>query len=218
MKGCISMMDKLEAIKTFILDKTQYVINGAQWIIDNKGVSIFLPVILLVFITDIWIKWLSIGMGLYGMILLKEWLNHKIEKDKLDSIDLHFFESSDTDLEGPLDAYVDMCINEYMLLNRGYKTQQAYINSKEESLMHKEILDLLASNMSELMKKKFEMYYGKGRVESLIARKSYIKVSLYVANNNKVLYEDKNSSNSQDIDQIFRAMMINDQNNNQDLK
>lgn len=212
------MMDKLEAIKTFILDKTQYVINGAQWIIDNKGVSIFLPVILLVFITDIWIKWLSIGMGLYGMILLKEWLNHKIEKDKLDSIDLHFFESSDTDLEGPLDAYVDMCINEYMLLNRGYKTQQAYINSKEESLMHKEILDLLASNMSELMKKKFEMYYGKGRVESLIARKSYIKVSLYVANNNKVLYEDKNSSNSQDIDQIFRAMMINDQNNNQDLK
>ena len=197
-------MDKVDTLKKFISNIPQYVNNGMQYITENKGLSIFFPSLILIIFDD-WVKWLSAGVGLYIMILLRELLNHKIEKDNLDSLDIHFF-------EGPLDSYIDMCINEYMLLNRGYKNQQTYINSKEESLMHKEVLDLLASNMSPLMKKKFEMYYGRGRVEPLIARKSFIKVSLYVANNNKILYEDKKPKN-QDMDQIFRAMMMNDQNN-----
>ena len=204
-------MDKVDTLKKSISNIPQYINNGIQWIVTNKGLSIFFPSLILIIFDD-WVKWLSAGVGLYIMILLRELLNHKIEKDNLDSLDIHFFEATDTDLEGPLDSYIDMCINEYMLLNRGYKNQQTYINSKEESLMHKEVLDLLASNMSPLMKKKFEMYYGRGRVEPLIARKSFIKVSLYVANNNKILYEDKKPKN-QDMDQIFRAMMMNDQNN-----
>ena len=206
-------MDKIDTLKKFLSNIPQYISNGIHWITINKGLSIFFPTLLLMIFDD-WIKWLSAGIGLYGMILLRELLNHKIEKDTLDSLDIHYFESANNNLEDPLDGYIDMCINEYMVLNRGYKVQQGYINTKEESLIHKEVLDLLASNMSPLMKKKFEMYYGTGQVEPLMARKSFIKVSLYVANNNKALYET-GASKDQDMEKIFRAMMMtNDKNSN----
>lgn len=123
------------------------------------------------------------------MVLLRELLNHKISQDKLNSLDIHFFETANKNLEDPLDGYIDICINEYMILYRGYKAH-TYIREAEETQIRQEILDIMASSMSSLMQAKLEMYYGKGRLPSIMARKCFIKVALYVANNNQLLYQE----------------------------
>ena len=177
-------------------------------IMDSKGLAVLISTIIMCFLYgDMFAPVLS-GAILYLMILLRELLTHKIENDKLKSIDLHYFEHAKNNLEDPLDGYVDMCINEYMILYRGYK-DHTFIKKDEEALMRKEILDIMASNMSPLMKAKFELYYGKGRVENLLARKCFIRVSLYVAENNKVLYEESEPRKMKDIDQMFKDVLMN---------
>ena len=145
---------------------------------EYKGLSILILTILMCLYGEENILFYVIsGSIFYTMILLREFLDHKKEKDQLDSLDLHYFESADKEFEDPLDGYVDLCINEYMILNRGYRGQ-AYISKKEEASIRKEILDIMSQNLSPLMKKKFEMYYGKDRVPAILARKCFIKISL----------------------------------------
>jgi hypothetical protein len=143
---------------------------------------------------------------LYGATLLRELLDHKKEKDRLDSIDLSYFQTADQNLEDPLDGYVDMCINEYMLLNRGFQNE-SYIKEKEEAEIRKGVIEILASNMGPSMKKKFELYYGSGQVEAILARKCFIRIALYVANVNKNTYVDPNTE-SKELDNLFRDSMI----------
>ena len=101
-----------------------------------------------------------------------------------------------------------MCINEYMLLNRSYHGE-TYIKEKEEMEIRKGVIELLSSNLGPDVKKKFELYYGKGQVEAVLARKCFIRISLYVANINKNTYVDSNADNK-DFTNIFnKSIMMN---------
>lgn len=178
-------MDKIKKYKSLLielLDSIKY------YILNHKSLCVLILTTLLVIL--FWLDGLIIGSVLYLMILLRELLNHKIEKDKLDSLDIHYFETANRDLEDPLDGYIDLCLNEYMLLYRAYKNL-TYIRQQEEAQIRQEVLDIMASNMSTLMQTKLEMYYGKGRLPGIMARKCFIKVALYVANNNKLIYQEE---------------------------
>lgn len=147
------------------------------------------------------------GAIIYGMIMLRELLNHKKEHDELTSLDIHYFETASKNLEDPLDGYIDTCINEYMLIYQGYKDTE-YINSEMEKEIRKEVLELVASNIGPLMKKKFEMYYGHGRVEAILARKCFLRISLYVANVNKTLHQSAGKDEEEAMNRLFRDAMM----------
>ena len=57
------------------------------------------------------------------------------------------------------------------------------------------------------MKAKFELIYGKGHVEEILANKCFIRVSLFVADQNKARYVetdmDKSKIDKQLIDQML---------------
>lgn len=200
----MSTIDKVIITKYLLIirDYLKYIVDK---VLDNKGISILImTIIFLIFGID-WLHSVLSGTILYVLTLMKSLVDHKIEKDRLDTIDIEYFEKANKDLEDPLDGYVDLCINEYMILFRGYK-EAAYITDKEEALIRKEVLDLIASNMSPLMKRKFELYYGEGRLLEILARKCFIRISLFVADNNKKLYQEA-PVNAKNMDDIFRELM-----------
>ena len=175
---------------------------------NNRGYTILIACLILYLVLgrEYIIPIAISGFLVYSSTLLRELLDNKKEKDSLDSIDLSYFQIADKNLEDPLDGYVDMCINEYMLLNRGYQNE-SYIKEKEEAEIRKGVIELLATNMGPSIKKKFELYYGPGQVESILARKCFIRIALYVANVNKNTYIDP-TTESKEIDNLFRDSMI----------
>lgn len=210
------MLDKYPTLKSWYIDIKRTSLSTYYICMENKGMVIFLCCMILSLVGPFHpLDYAVLGAILYIMTLLRELLDHKKEKDQLDSLDIHYFETANKELEDPLDGYIDSCINEYMILYRGIDNN-SYINEKAETEMRKEILNIVASNFGPLMKKKFEMYYGHGQVASILAKKCFIRISLYVANVNKTLYMDTGEKEQKEIDKVFRQAMMgmNDMNRN----
>lgn len=183
--------------------------NAIQMIVFNKGTSLFLLTLVLLCVTETPLIWTIISAIGYCMILLRELLDHKKEHDTLKLIDVKFFEDEQKNFEGPLDAFIDTCFNEQLIMTRGWREGQ-YISKNEEKQMMQDLIDLMARNMGPMMKRKLELYYGPGMVDDALVRKAYIKVSLYVANTNKVLYTDvQKKPKGGSIDDLLREAMIN---------
>lgn len=189
----------------YIRKLIKYNISKLIYIIkENKAITIIICGFFLSFIFGLLETVLSCSI-VYGMTLLKDLLEHKKEKDRIESIDIDYFKTAQDNLEDPLDGYVDMCINEYMLLNRGYNNE-TYIKEKEELEIRKGVIELLSTNMSPTMKHKFELYYGKGQVEAVLARKCFIRIALYVANINKNAYSE--DTGEEKLDNLFRETLM----------
>ena len=202
----------LEGVRHKIEDKykdLQYNFSKFKYTLkNNRGATILIACLVMYLVSNAgMISVACSGFLLYLCLLGRELLDHKKEKDRLDSIDLTYFQTADKNLEDPLDGYVDMCINEYMLLNRGFQNE-SYIKEKEEAEIRKGVIELLATNMGPDIKKKFELYYGAGgQVEAILARKCFIRIALYVANVNKNTYVDP-TTESKELDNLFRDSMI----------
>lgn len=179
-----SLMEKY----VVVIKKQINVLHGL--IKRNKGTSILLITILSCFFTNDTNTYALWGSVVFLLCLFERLIDHKIKKDNLDQIDLNFFSNNmaviDHDI---LDLYINDCFNRYMVIFRGYK-QNEYIQEKDQSLMLKELLDIIATNMSPLLRKKLELYYGNGNVDKIMAEKCFIKITLFVANNNKNVYSD----------------------------
>ena len=200
----MSMFINTAKLESLMISIRHYIRLLKDFILTNKSLCILMLTILLIYKIDMY-SGLAMGCSLYIMTLLRELLNHKINIDTINQVDLHYFETANKNLEDPLDGYIDLCIQEYMLLYRGYKAQQ-YITEKEEANIRKEVLDIIASTMSDLMRKKFELYYGTNRLPAILARKCFIKISLMIADNNKVLYQD--STRESEINDLMKRIMV----------
>ena len=176
---------------------------------ENKGKSLFLSILFTFLFTDIGLIELSVsGAILYSMILARELTDEKKENDKMKLIDDNFFSEKSKDFEGPLDSFVEMCLNEVLILSRGWKQGQ-YITKNEENQIMQDMIDSMARNMGPILKKKLELYYGPRQVDSALVRKAYIKVSLYVAEVNKVLYVDvQKKPKGGSLDDMLRDAMM----------
>jgi len=209
------MFNDYPTLKIWYIDLKRFVLNIYYHTMENKGKVIFLFCVgLSLFGSRHPLDYAVLASILYAAILCRELVDHKKEKDLLDSVDIHYFETANKNLEDPLDGYIDSCINEYMILYRGLNNN-AYINDKEEQNIRKGVLDIVASNFGPLMKKKFEMYYGHGQVTNILAKKCFIRISLYVANINKVLYADSGEKEQKEIDKVFKQAMMDLGNMNQ---
>ena len=202
------MLDNHPTLKIWYIDLKRSIASIYYNLMDYKGPVIYLLCgIMCLFGSYHPLEYVLCASILYAAVLCRELVNHKKEKDTLDSIDIHYFETANKELEDPLDGYIDSCINEYMILYRGLNNT-AYINDKEEQNMRRGVLDIVASNFGPLMKKKFEMYYGHGQVTNVLAKKCFIRISLYVANVNKTLYADTGEKEQKEIDKVFKQAMM----------
>lgn len=170
-------------IKSFI---SKYYKVGLDWIFNHKGISLIALFILMIFLTK------EYGIALFGiiiylLILKKEKNDHEKEMDYLKLIDFKLLDDTENGLSSILDKHISECFNRDVVFFRGIKDKE-YINTKDEKEMLDTLMNSAVSNISPLLRKKIDLYYGEGQSDIIIGRKCFIVVSLFVANNNKAIY------------------------------
>lgn len=138
--------------------------------------------------------------------IVKDHLDKKIQLEQFKYVDLDYFNFNKTNGLDPLDAYIDICMSNRLIL-MGYK-EGSYITEVQEKEILKEVLEEVASNMGHLMKSKFELIYGIGHVDEVLANKCFIRVSLFVANNNKPRYSNNEIDKAKLEKQLVDHMMM----------
>lgn len=138
--------------------------------------------------------------------IVKDHLDKKIQLEQFKYVDLDYFNFNKTNGLDPLDAYIDICMSNRLVL-MGYK-EGSYITEVQEKEILKEVLEEVASNMGQLMKSKFELIYGVGHVDEVLANKCFIRVSLFVANNNKPRYSNNEIDKAKLEKQLVDHMMM----------
>ena len=156
----------------------------SNYIINHKGKSILVVSFLLSLIDScIWLFW---GTVLYLLVELHRYLNYKMKRNDMNSLDVKLLSDKDTGIDKILSDYVEECFARDVLFFRG--DTENYINNKSENEMLNQLLDVCATNISPLMREKLEQYYGEGNVDKIIGRKCFSTVTVFVANKNKNIY------------------------------
>jgi len=137
--------------------------------------------------------------------ILDKYVEHRIELERMQELDINYFNTSKDQGVDPLDALVDRCLSNKLILT-GFQAGN-YVNNAQEQDLLREVLEEVSSSIGPLMKAKFELIYGKGHVEEILANKCFIRVSLFVADQNKARYVetdvDKSKIDKQLIDQML---------------
>ena len=157
-----------------------------DWISDHKGISLIVVFALIILLSKL--DHIALfGIIIYLLILKKEKNDHEKEMDYLKLIDFKLLDDSEDSLSSILDKYISDCFNRDVVFFRGIKDKE-YINAKDEKEMLDALMNSAVSNISPLLRKKIDLYYGEGQSDIIIGRKCFIVVSIFVANNNKAIY------------------------------
>lgn len=147
----------------------------------------------------------SILIAVPIVAILDKYVEHRIELERMQELDINYFNTSKDQGVDPLDALVDRCLSNKLILT-GFQAGN-YVNNAQEQDLLREVLEEVSSSIGPLMKAKFELIYGKGHVEEILANKCFIRVSLFVADQNKARYVetdvDKSKIDKQLIDQML---------------
>jgi hypothetical protein len=134
------------------------------------------------------------GGMLYSLILLKKYLDFRIHKEEMDSIDLdRLLLSNDDPLkkEGVSELignYVEDCFNRDVLFFNVFKDDD-YIDESTEKRLLSELCDSAAANMSRTMRDKLALYYGRDNLDIIIGRKCFATITMFVAKHNHKIYD-----------------------------
>ena len=147
----------------------------------------------------------SILIAVPIVAILDKYVEHRIELERMQELDINYFNTSKDQGVDPLDALVDRCLSTKLILT-GLQAGNYVDNAQEQDLL-RAVLEEVSSSIGPLMKAKFELIYGKGHVEEILANKCFIRVSLFVADQNKARYVetdvDKSKIDKQLIDQML---------------
>ena len=192
-KTANKMTDWKNTIKVNLIEAKSFFVDAIKdsirYMKNNKGESIFICVFTASLFGEVWTYgfWGSI---LYAFILINRKMEYQREKDKLSIIDLDKLGDGEEGLKSLLTTFVSDCFERDVLFFRGIKDKE-YINTKDEQDMLNSLLESVASNMSPSLRAKLDMYYGQGRTDIIVGRMCYQVVSIFVANNNKQIYNVK---------------------------
>lgn len=159
-------------------------------ILDHKGLYILIASIAIFLISGDYIFPFVWATVLYLLTLAYRYLDYKKEKELLDLIKFDQFQ----ELDKILDAYIEECYNRDV----GFfnpKIINDYISEKEQIRLMQELKNSVASNMSKSFRKKFELYYGEDRLDSILSTKCFIYITLLAAGNNSSIYQNNFNNN-----------------------
>jgi hypothetical protein len=135
------------------------------------------------------------GGILYLMVLAKRYVDHRIHKEIIDSIDIDRLmlpndnplraQHSVSDIVG---NYVEDCFDRDVLFFNVIKDDD-YVDEPTEKRLLNELIDSVSANMSIPLREKLAMYYGEGSLDKVIGRKCLATVSLFVAKHNHKIYD-----------------------------
>lgn len=192
-----SLMTKIEVSMSEWKDINQKMEEVVNKIISNRGCVILGLSFFFIFLEYPLLDVSIGGFLLYGGSLLSRYMTHRVEKEKMDSIDIEKIGLS-TKKEGPhtvtdlIGEYVEDCFNRDVLFFHPIKDSD-FVDAKTEREMLEELLDSAASNMSPLLIKKLELYVGEGNVMRIVGRKCLTTITIFVASHNHRLYDGHSS-------------------------
>ena len=205
-----SVSDYLDKIKDKIRDIKKWIVRNRpdpiSFIMNNKVTILFIVSVLAAISTDQYLQWAIIFAILYMLILITKVANFRMRMKEMKEVDINFFNFQNTAGLDPMDAYINDCFQRYILLYRGFK-QGSYVTEKDEKKMLADLISSVSENLSPVMRRKFELYYGPGMTD-LLATKCYITVSLYSANEKKPIYDNGNSDEKNNMEEMMKEMML----------
>ena len=157
--------------------------------------------IIVLIATDNSMLWLAVILGstlIYVLPKLNSYLEYKKEKETIDSIDLSLIGNSleredvmnKRSVYDILSEYVTNTFENSVLVYHNIKPGDI-INTQLEDLLLKELLENMVSNISPIVRRKFELYVGDDQVDIIMGRLAFLTVSIYAANSKKEILSSK---------------------------
>lgn len=199
--------DKMTAKKLIAYNKLDEFVDYAEEYGENlKNLFLIAVVASTIMFSNNYMLWFAVILVvtlIYLLPVVKQYIEFKQTKATLDSIDLTLIgrtlEKEDTlnrrsayDL---LEEYVTSCFEREVLIFHNFKKDDI-INSQMEDELLRELVDATVENMSPLVRRKLEIYFGDGQVEIIMSKICFITVSLFAANSKKELLRSAKSMNT----------------------
>lgn len=130
------------------------------------------------------------GVVLYGSVLMKQYIRHRIEKETLDSLDLDKISNKEKNnsIIDILNTYIENCFDRDVLFYAVIKHDD-YIDAETEKRLLDELLDSALLNMSDEVRLKLSKYLGSENLIRIMGRICMTTVTIFVANHNKNIYQ-----------------------------
>lgn len=142
------------------------------------------------------------GAIIYLSYWIKEYIVHKIEKEKIDSIDIERMGKTidnknviiKKNISDILNDYIEDCFDRDVLFFSPVQNDD-YINREMENKMLELLLDSAVSNMSSDVRLIMSKYYGEDSFNKILGRKCMGIITIFTAQHNKHIYQQKGNKN-----------------------
>jgi hypothetical protein len=171
-------------------EKIKYTVDNFIDLYKSYGFLIlFLVWLLSIIVFNNYIFITCVFLAISILTIINKFINFKIEQ--------FYLTTSFENVNKELDALITECIIEYMTMN-GYDGD-SFISMKQEDRIRTEIVNMVTAKISDNLILKLSTYYNKKIVYEIIATRVYTTIMQFVVTNNV----DKNSSNNQNLTQLF---------------
>lgn len=197
------MMEKIIKVKDMSIEKIILIINSMNTFTKDSIVDIKNNIeenkewyiVILMFSLYLFSKHdlneiVLCGVVLYGSVLMKQYIRHRIEKETLDSLDLDKISNKEKNnsIIDILNTYIENCFDRDVLFYAVIKHDD-YIDAETEKRLLDELLDSALLNMSDEVRLKLSKYLGSENLIRIMGRICMTTVTIFVANHNKNIYQ-----------------------------
>lgn len=136
------------------------------------------------------------GFLIYMAVLAKQYIKNKIEKETLENLDIDRFGNSMENKKSVIDIineYIENCFDRDVLFFN-IIDRDDYIDTETERRLLNELLDSALLNMSEEMRINLSRYVSEEGLTRIIGRRCMMVVTIFVANHNKNIYQQRDEN------------------------
>lgn len=193
---------KLREWKTIVNEKVEKLSESIiDFTYDNVGLFIVYASIISSLFTNSLLESAIGGSIVYLVYIVKNYIQHRIRKERLESIDIErlgktidnknvVLKKSISDI---LNDYIEDCFDRDVLFFAPVQRDD-YIDHEVEKQMLNSLLDSAISNMSEDIRILISTYYGEDSFNKILGRKCMGIITIFVAQHNKNIYQKKDNT------------------------
>lgn len=177
-----SMKVKILKLKDSIIEKIN---NDVGWVLISIVV-----ILSILDISNILVYTLSAVM-VYLTLLIKYYIYHKVEKEKLDNIDLNkiaFSDNKNKSIRDIIHQYIETCFDRDVLFFEVINKDD-YIDQSTEKRLLDTLIDNVLLNMSMEVRTKLAQYVGEDNLNIIIGKQCMTIVTIFTASHNQAIYK-----------------------------
>lgn len=189
-------MNKIQMKYSQFKKKVQTIIEALQKMVEEYPGVVVLCTMMIIFPFNDLITISVSGFVIYMAVLAKQYIKHRIERETLESLELDRFGNSIENKKSVIDIineYIENCFDRDVLFFN-IIDKDDYIDSETERKLLNELLDSALLNMSEEMRVKLSRYVSDEGLTRIIGRRCMIVVTIFVANHNKNIYQQRDEN------------------------